>query len=107
MQSDRTDVARSIAEALKHAQRFAEKRQTLEAQQIWQAIIDLYADDPTVAVQVDEAREKLAASQTAQNTPSSDSASRDSSQAQAVVPDAEDSARPQPSTPSDVSKEIP
>ncbi|HLQ45834.1 MAG TPA: serine/threonine-protein kinase, partial [Planctomycetaceae bacterium] len=89
LQSDRTDVTLSITEALKRAQRCDEKGQTSKAQQIWQAIIDLYADDPTVAVHVDKARQKLAASQTARNTPSSDSASPDSAPAQPVVPDAE------------------
>ncbi|HLQ46520.1 MAG TPA: hypothetical protein VK137_17385, partial [Planctomycetaceae bacterium] len=96
-----------ITEALKRAKRFDEQRQTPKAQQIWQAIIDLYADDPTVAVHVDKAREKLAASQTALNTPSSNSASPDSAPAQPVVPDAEVIAQPQPTTPSDVSKDSP
>ena len=54
-----------------------------------------------------KAREKLAASQTARNTPSSDSASPDSAPAQPVVPDAEVIAQPHPTTPSDVSKDSP
>jgi serine/threonine-protein kinase len=89
LQSHRSDVTRSITEAMRRAQRFVEQREPLKAQKIWQAIIDLYADDPVTAAFVQQAREKLAATQEARNEPSFDSANHDASPDDLATPDVE------------------
>lgn len=63
--SDRKVAFGAITDAFARANQFAEKRQTAEAEQIWQAVIDLYSDDPTMEGDVQIARKKLAASREA------------------------------------------
>lgn len=69
--ANRKDALGSIADAFDRAAKFADKQQVTEAEELWQAIIDLYSDDPTMEAQVQAARKKLAASKehTTENEP--------------------------------------
>jgi serine/threonine-protein kinase len=60
--SDRKVAFGAITDAFARANQFAEQKQLAEAEQLWQAVIDLYADDPKMDVDVQTARKKLAAS---------------------------------------------
>ena len=63
--SDRKVAFGAITDAFARANQFAETRQTAEAEQLWQAVIDLYSDDPKMAGDVQNARKKLATSREA------------------------------------------
>ena len=63
--SDRKVAFGAITDAFARATQFVEKKQTVEAEQVWQAVIDLYSDDPKMDGDVQTARKKLAASKAA------------------------------------------
>ncbi len=104
LQSHRSDVTRSISEALLRANRFVEKREIPKAQKIWQAIIDLYADDPVTAAYVQQASDKLAAAQAEANTPASDSTNLDSPRIDPATPNVEAGTQSPTLTPAEVNK---
>ncbi len=63
--SDRKVAFGAITDAFARATQFVEKQQTAEAEQVWQAVIDLYSDDPKMDGDVQTARKKLSASKAA------------------------------------------